>query len=440
MKLVVGLLLSVYSLFALNLETLLGSVEASSKQEIVQESKRLQEFIDNKQKQKQLLIETKEALKRENQITKELKVVIEKNEKILAKKEAELAVKVGDLGEMFGSVRQTSSDFLTNYQRAFTASQFPQKEAIFDKFSDSKKLPTIEELTLFWHTMLDEIVQSGKVSQYSAQVVMQSGEKVEQNVTRVGQFAAFSDGNFLQYSSDIDALVELSTQPASSFQSGAEDFEQSSDEVLNVLVDPTRGTLFEMLGNNPTIMDRINQGGIIGYIILLLGGLGIAFAGYKMVMLNILDKAIKKQLKDVTKYSVDNPLGKIASVFYNNLKDSITDLEIKIGEAILKETNHIKKGQSFVKLLAAVTPLLGLLGTVTGMIATFQAITLFGTGDPKLMAGGISTALITTVLGLVTAIPLLFAYTYIASKSEEMVSILEEQSIGMLAKNLKQND
>jgi len=195
-----------------------------------------------------------------------------------------------------------------------------------------------------------------------------------------------------------------------------------------------------MLGNNPTIMDRINQGGIVGYIILALGGLGLIFAIYKMIVLNIIHTKIRKQRKDISNYDDSNSLGKIAGIFYKNINDSISDLEIKIGEAILKETNNIKKGQSFVKLLAAVTPLLGLLGTVTGMIATFQAITLFGTGDPKLMAGGISTALITTVLGLVTAIPLLFAYTYISSKSEAIVSILEEQSIGMLAKNLKQND
>ena len=146
---------------------------------------------------------------------------------------------------------------------------------------------------------------------------------------------------------------------------------------------------------------------------------------------------IKKQIKDLENANDNNALGKIAKVFYNNLNDSLNDLEIKVGEAILKESNKIQKGQSFVKLLAAVTPLLGLLGTVTGMITTFQAITLFGTGDPKLMAGGISTALITTVLGLVAAIPLLFAYTYISSKSRQLISILEEQSIGLLAKNLK---
>ncbi|RXJ87510.1 MotA/TolQ/ExbB proton channel family protein [Arcobacter sp. CECT 8985] len=423
--------------FALDLNNLLNNVKNSSSKELVAEQKRLEEFINNKQKQKQLLIQTKKELKEENILTKQLKDIIEKQENVLTKKQTLLNSKIGDLGEMFGSVRQTSADFLTNYKRSFTASQFPQKKQIFKKFSDSKKLPTIDELTTFWHTMLDEIIQSGNISNYKASVIAHDGKKSIQEVTRVGLFSAFSNGNFLKYSDDINSLVELSVQPSSSYQNEAKEFQKSSNEIKQVLIDPTKGTLFEMLGNNPTLLDRINQGGIVGYIILVLGGLGLIFAIYKMVTLNIIHNKIKKQEKDISTYDDSNSLGKIAGVFYKNQNDSINDLEIKISEAILKETNEIKKGQSFVKLLAAVTPLLGLLGTVTGMIATFQAITLFGTGDPKLMAGGISTALITTVLGLVTAIPLLFAYTYISSKSETIVSILEEQSIGMLAKNLK---
>ncbi|XPV54692.1 MAG: MotA/TolQ/ExbB proton channel family protein [Halarcobacter ebronensis] len=436
-KYILATLLIINSSFALDLENLLHSVKQTSNKEIIDEKKRLKEFVENKNQQKALLLQAKKDLKLENIETKRLKKLIEANEEVLTSKEAELNVKIGDLGEMFGSVRQTSADFLTNYQRSFTASEFPQKEEIFTKFSNSKKLPTIEELTSFWHTMLDEIIQSGQVSTYQASVILQNGERNIQDVTRVGVFSAFSNGNFLKYSNDINSLIELSTQPSSAYTSNAKDFEASSNEIKSALVDPTRGTLFEMLGNNPTIIDRINQGGIVGYIIITLGVLGLLFAAYKIVFLNLIHTKIKKQQKNLEDYDESNSLGKIAGVFYKNVNDSINDLEIKIGEAILKETNHIKKGQSFVKLLAAVTPLLGLLGTVTGMIATFQAITLFGTGDPKLMAGGISTALITTVLGLVTAIPLLFAYTYISSKAEAIVSVLEEQSIGMLAKTLK---
>ncbi|MGB5868292.1 MAG: MotA/TolQ/ExbB proton channel family protein [Arcobacteraceae bacterium] len=422
--------------FSLSLDNLLQTVKEHSQKELQLEKQRVQEFINNKEKQRTLLQQTKQELKLAEERTVELKKRIEANEKILAKKESELKIKAANLGEMFGSLRQTSADFLNNYQHSLTASEDASKEELFSKFSNSKKLPNLNELKQFWHAMLDETIKAGTIAQYDADVILNSGNKVNQKVTRVGLFAAVSNGNYLTYSNDMKSLVELSVQPNSSATSDAQEFE-NANEIANITIDPTRGTLFEMIANNPTITDRVNQGGVIGYIILVLGGLGILFALYKMIILNQASQKIKQQMKDITVPNENNSLGKIASVFYKNQNDTINDLEIKIGEAILKEINQIKKGQSFVKLLAAVTPLLGLLGTVTGMIATFQAITLFGTGDPKLMAGGISTALITTVLGLVTAIPLLFAYTYISSKADELVSILEEQSIGLLAKTLK---
>ncbi|MGP2656364.1 MotA/TolQ/ExbB proton channel family protein [Malaciobacter sp. WC5094] len=422
--------------FSLNLEGLLQSVKSDSKQELVEEKQRLQEFIKNKNQQAYLVQKSRKALAAEEAKTTKFKTKIDENELLLEEKETELNAKAANLGEMFGSVRQTSADFLTNYQNSLTASQDLSKEKVFSKFANSKKLPNLEELTKFWHVMLDEIIQSGNISQYKADIILNSGEKVQQDVTRVGLFAAVSDGKYLTYSNDMKSLVELAVQPRSSLLEQAKAFEKSNT-ISNITIDPTRGTLFEMIENNPTILDRVNQGGVVGYIILTLGGLGLLFALYKILILNIASVKIKSQVKNLDKPKENNSLGKIADIFYKNINDSINDLEIKIGEAIIKETNKIKKGQSFVKLLAAVTPLLGLLGTVTGMIATFQAITLFGTGDPKLMAGGISTALITTVLGLITAIPLLFAYTYISSKADELVSILEEQSIGLLAKTLK---
>ena len=424
-------------LFALNLENLLTDVKKESKQELLEESKRLQKFIDNKNKQKQILNNTKALLKKENKKTVRLKNTIDKNEKTLIKKETSLNIKVGDLGEMFGSIRQISSDFLTNYDSSLSASQSPEKKEVFSRFANTKKLPNTDEITIFWHTMLDEIIKSGTVSQYKANVILNDGTKHLQTVTKVGQFAAVSQGKYLQYDGDINSLIELSTQPSNGIQNKANQFEKSQGELKNIVIDPTKGSLLSLLDMKPTMMDRINQGGVIGYIIIALGLLGLLFALYKVVLLYITQKAINQQIKDITTPIHNNSLGNIAQTFYDNKDKPLNDLEISMNESILKEINIIKSGESFIKLLAAVTPLLGLLGTVTGMIATFQAITLFGTGDPKLMAGGISTALMTTVLGLVTAIPLLFAYTYLASKSNRIVSILEEQSIGMLAKNLK---
>jgi len=436
-KILLAYILITTQLFSLDLEHLLSDIKQESNKELRAEKQRLQTFVNNKNKQQNILKNTKQSLRDENKRTIQLKNTIDKNEKLLTKKEALLNVKVGDLGEMFGSVRQISADFLTNYQSSLSASQSPEKEEIFTKFANTKKLPNTEEIKTFWHTMLDEIIKSGAVSQYQTSVILNTGEKATKTITKIGQFAAVSEGRYYQYDNDIKALVQLSTQPSSSTQETALAFENSSNELKNIVVDPTKGSLLVLLNLKPTIMDRVHQGGIIGYIILALGALGLLFAFFKVILLNIEKRAINKQMSNLEMPNQNNSLGKIAHTFYLNKDKPLNDLEISINESILKEVNRVKSGESFIKLLAAVTPLLGLLGTVTGMIATFQAITLFGTGDPKLMAGGISTALITTVLGLVTAIPLLFAYTYLASTSNRIVSILEEQSIGMLAKNLK---
>ena len=116
--------------------------------------------------------------------------------------------------------------------------------------------------------------------------------------------------------------------------------------------------------------------------------------------------------------------------------EELDTLELKLDEAILRETPALERWQGLIKLLAAVAPLLGLLGTVTGMIATFQAITQYGTGDPKMMADGISQALVTTVLGLVAAIPLLFLHSLVAARSKALIQLLEQQSAGLIALHL----
>jgi biopolymer transport protein ExbB len=127
------------------------------------------------------------------------------------------------------------------------------------------------------------------------------------------------------------------------------------------------------------------------------------------------------------------------SVYTDNKDIDIETLELKLDEAILRESAPLETGLNFIKVLYVVAPLLGLLGTVVGMIATFQMITLFGTGDPRMMAGGISTALVTTVLGLVVAIPLTLLHAFLQGKSKALIQILEEQAAGIIARLAERN-
>jgi biopolymer transport protein ExbB len=129
----------------------------------------------------------------------------------------------------------------------------------------------------------------------------------------------------------------------------------------------------------------------------------------------------------------NNALGRILLAYKALSTLDIETLELKMGESILKEVPRINKHLPLLKIIAGVAPLLGLLGTVTGMIITFQAITLFGAGDPRLMAGGISQALITTVLGLSVAIPILLLHNIVQSKARMLADMLQHEAVALVA-------
>jgi biopolymer transport protein ExbB len=177
--------------------------------------------------------------------------------------------------------------------------------------------------------------------------------------------------------------------------------------------------------DKPGWLDRIAQGKSIGFIIILIGISGFLFSVYKIYTLREQERVIVS----------DN-----ASVILE-MEDIVKDVsnyeskENTLDEFIINYTGKLEWGANWVKFFAAVAPLLGLLGTVIGMIETFQAITLFGTGDPKQMAGGISQALVTTMLGLIVAAPLLGLYTYISQKVSNLSQVLEEKASYLLAKN-----
>jgi biopolymer transport protein ExbB len=226
----------------------------------------------------------------------------------------------------------------------------------------------------------------------------------------------------------------LGRQPQSRYLSDAEDFQNTAaGEIAPVGIDPSRGSVLSLLVQAPSFSERFQQGGVIGYVIIGVLLIGLLLVGERFLFLSRVGKQIKVQLA-TGKMDPSNPLGMIFDAYEKNREKDIESLELKLDEAIIRGTSSVDRGLSTIKLFAAVAPLLGLLGTVTGMIATFQSITLFGTGDPKLMAGGISQALITTVLGLVAAIPLLLLHSVVSGKSKIILSILEEQSVGLLAK------
>ena len=337
---------------------------------------------------------------------------------------------------MFGVVKQTSGDLKSVFQTSVVSAQIPGREQFVDSLASRKALPTLGELKSLWYGILNEINESGKIVTFKSKILEPSGVAVEKDVTRIGSFNLIADGKYLVYSGETKQIIELERQP-SEVLSMVEDFEASKKGIQALAVDPSRGSLLSMLVNTPSLRERINQGGVVGYVILALLFVGLILVGERFISLTREKKKMSAQLNS-SETLEGNLLGQLMKDF-NEFKDKdIETLELKMDASITKAVPKLERGISTIKLLAAVAPLLGLLGTVTGMIGTFQSITLFGTGDPKLMAGGISTALVTTVLGLVCAIPLLLLHNLISGKSQELVQRLEEQTAGLLAEKAEQ--
>lgn len=417
-----------------SLEGLLKQVEQFQQQESAINVQREAKFKQNKKNQQRLLNQAKADLKVEQKIAADLKKNFDNNEKSLAEKEDQLRLRIGNLGEMFGVVRQVADDLNGTLHTSLTRAEKPTRIADLDKLSQAKELPSIKELQALWLTLQEEMTLTGQVSQFNARVVQNDGSEQKQLVTRIGAFNAITEQGYLRFDEETGRLISMARQPA---QAGliSNYLQAEAGEFKSLGLDPTRGALLGLVLSNPDLVGRIKQGALVGYIIIGLAIIGLLLAAWRLISLFSIRKKVEAQINNLDKPDANNPLGRILATASatENSSQELETLELKIDEAILKEVPQLEKAQSMIKLFAAIAPLLGLLGTVTGMIATFQAITNFGTGDPKLMAGGISQALITTVLGLVAAIPLLLSHNLVSGQSKRLIQILDEQAAGLIA-------
>lgn len=416
-------------------EQLLQRIRSERAAEVGAMQSREQAFIQNRSEQAQLLARANATLEQQKAEAERLKADFDRQEAELAEQEKLLAQRVGHLGELFGVVRQSAGDIAGQWQDNLLNAQYPERLQRLKGLAESRTLPSAEDLDSFWMTLLEDLTASGQIQRVELPVVGVDGQRSEQSVLRVGNFSAFTDDNYLRYDSDAGELLTPSRQPAGI--SMVNSYLNSTDALATLPIDPSRGSLLAQLQRQPQLWDRIQQGGLVGWVILALGAIGFLLAIWRMVYLAGVSRAVSRQVREIDQPRGDNPLGRIIGVL--GPKPQLSDLEtleLRLDEAILQETPPLERGQPLLKLLSAVAPLLGLLGTVTGMIVTFQAITQSGGGDSRLMADGISQALVTTVLGLVVAIPLLFLHSLLASRSKSLIQLLEQQSAGLIALHL----
>ena len=416
-----------------DLDLLVESVKTTASIRAKEDRARLNKFLSDKNKQQSLLDNMKYKLTLEEKRSERLTKEYEDNDAQLSDLEEQLTLKLGSFGELFGIVRQTAGESKGQFALSLTNIEFPERIEFLGDLAERKSLdlPTTEELERLWYEILNELNQSGKVKSYNADILTKSGELVNQDILRIGVFNSVSNGNYLNLVTEQNLLEYLPKQPERSIRRSAKKL-QNSDDYREVFIDPTRGSLLTKLIDRDTWLERINAGGFVGYVIIIILILGLAMGALRFKFLNEESKSINKEL-ETNQFADDSILGKLNSIYSKYSGDNPEDLESQLEDILAKATPPLEKNLSVIKLLAAVAPLLGLLGTVIGMIETFQAITLFGTGDPKLMAGGISQALVTTMLGLIAAVPLLFVHNILDSRSRAISQIYEEQAIGLLA-------
>ncbi|CDT26974.1 MULTISPECIES: MotA/TolQ/ExbB proton channel family protein [Vibrio] len=353
------------------------------------------------------------------------------NENKLARLEEKLRLETGSLGELFGVVRQNAKELGAELSSTVNSVDRAEHTATVDQIIDAKSLPSMPQLSGLWMSMVEQIQASSELSK--SQIAFINGEGNTQTVDayRLGSIGLVTDQGYVSWNTQREDAIAYLKQPSNG-PTLASLSTLANGDVSNVVVDPSRGFMLEQLALTPSLTDRLQAGGVVGKVILGLLAIGLIIALVRGISLAIARQKIRAQLKN-PEQAGDNPLGRVLAVYNKEQNQTVEALELRLLEAVVDEQTHLEKGLSMLKLLAALAPMLGLLGTVTGMIETFQVITQFGNGDPKVMAGGISMALVTTVLGLVAAMPLLLAHNILSTQAENIRNILEKQGIGLVA-------
>ncbi len=415
------------------LDDLLKQVKADRVSEAKLDKKREAEFLAARADKSALLNKAKTELANQNARNKRLTKEYAANEITLAQKEVELDNATGTLGEMFGVSRAAAANAFGQISTSIVSAEFANRGEALNRIANSKAIPGLHDLEELWFALQTEMTESGKVSQFTADVTNLDGTKSTETITRIGTFNLVSANGYLTYNDEVGQVQPLPKQPAGYITEKASSFFANDSGYAAVYVDPSRGGILSLETRKKTLEEFFHEGKEVGYAITVLLIIGCLIALERLIVLGGMSSKISAQEKNLDKPNENNPLGRLLKVFYDNQSADAETLELKLDEAILRETPKVDRGVNLIKMFAAIAPLMGLLGTVIGMIMTFQTITLFGTGDPKIMAGNISLALVTTALGLICALPLILIHSIVAGKSKSVLQKLDEQSAGLIA-------
>ena len=422
---------------SLSLQGLLEAVRDGRALDQRADSERLRRFEAEQGRQEERLAAIRQRRAELEAMSAEREERYESNDLLIGELDERLQQRLGSLKELFGVLQQISSDAQAQFHVSLTELEHPGRSDFLIDFAgrmgQANRLPAISEIERLWFELQREMTESGRIVTTQRSVVSREGVEEQRPVTRVGLFNAVSDGRYLQFIPETQRLVEFARQPAGAYLSGPRAIAAGRDGVVPFAIDPVRGQLLQILTQAPDLGERIGQGGAIGYTIIALGVAGVLLALWRLIVLYRESLVIRRQLQNLGDIRDDNAVGRIIWAAREDEQLDVDTLELRLGEAVLAEVPRINRHLPLLKIIAAIAPLMGLLGTVTGMIVTFQAITLFGAGDPRLMAGGISQALITTVLGLCVAIPMLLLHNLVQGRARGITELLQQRAVALVA-------
>lgn len=437
-----------------SLDELLDNVKDRRVVESRAHTEREQRFAREKADQQRLLNEARAERTREERRSDRLETTFEENEIRIGDLTEALDKRLGSLRELFGVLQQVAGDTRGLFEASLISAQLPNRGDwlgdLAKKMGTASQLATINEMEEMWYELQREMTESGRVVRFDGTITKLSGDKVNTDIVRLGSYALLGEGEYLQWDPDTQSIIELARQPSGRHVDTAEAVMAAAPgEIVEFSIDPLRGSLLALLIQAATLGEQVGsigavadcylpfcdgQGGTVGAVIILGGFIGVLLALERLISLSMVGMRVNAQRKSATP-SDDNPLGRVLKVYDENKDVDVETLELKLGEAILTETPRLTRNITLIQVISVVAPLTGLLGTVIGMIETFQAITLFGAGDPKTMASGISKALMTTVLGLVVAIPTTLLHALVNARSKSVIHVIEEQSAGIIAEH-----
>jgi biopolymer transport protein ExbB len=433
----------------LDINRIVSATRSAASKDKSTNASREQTFKAERNKQQGRLSSMKNERARQERSSDQLDAQFTVNQTTIEELQGDLAKELGDLKELFGVIQQTASEAQEDYKTSLISTHYPERSEnlrlMVAKMASLTDLVSIDEIEDLWFQLQNEMNEQSKIVKFTAPVTYVSGQEEneagdlinvfateDREITRVGIFSAVTGDDIANYDNER-GLVLLDRKMDSGFIGQSNALQSSTDGVTSFQLDPTRGALLSALVERPSLWEKVQEGGVVGYVIISLGIIALIIAAFRIMVLSGVESSVKKQAKDLKRPSLKNPLGRVLKIYQDNPSSDPESMELKLAEGILKEGPKLNQWIMFIKIIAVVAPLLGLLGTVTGMIQTFQAITLFGAGDPQTMAGGISQALVTTVLGLVVAIPTVFLHWLASSRAKRIEETLEETANGLVA-------